>query len=429
MYQYGSNDDYDQDFDEDKDIVDVDDSSEVKQQNKTSSHLKHEVGENRHNRNQLSYTKLNTPGGKTNYTNKSFHKTRHSSRSKGHLKNHSSHSYSYYGGENSIQSINGAETFLSRYTSNKSFEQNHLSVMSQVKADLEKSTRMRTKVNNDLDEVEQFQGLNAENQVLRKSLKNLNLYLTKFLETLKKNKLKKMHSLSYKYGSNGKLKKSRDEKIKISNLEADNYQKMLSNMTADYDRTKQRLFQVQDHNYVLNLRNEIKEAKHTIEQLKKNNKATKDEQFGQEKKLAKIIIRGSNDAMEQIQEGLKNLTVLNDKKHKLETIIEKQQNGEAIIEMNTKRFEQELHKLEEEAKAKGLSLKSYATESVLRPRNSHEVENLRKSVERHSLNAIHRKFFTKIFHQKEKLTKYIKDHNYSIEIHNSELQKLDENYT
>lgn len=78
--------------------------------------------------------------------------------------------------------------------------------------------------------------LNTENKLLRKSLRDLNAYLTKFLETLKENKLKKMHSLGYKYGSHGRLRKSRDEKIKFKMLEADNYERMIKNMSEEYER-------------------------------------------------------------------------------------------------------------------------------------------------------------------------------------------------
>jgi len=73
--------------------------------------------------------------------------------------------------------------------------------------------------------------------------------------------------MSYKYGQNGILKKSKDEKLKYKNLEANNYRKMMKNLKEEHEKVKMRVFQVQDHKYLLNLRREVKETKEYIAEI------------------------------------------------------------------------------------------------------------------------------------------------------------------
>lgn len=73
--------------------------------------------------------------------------------------------------------------------------------------------------------------------------------------------------MSYKYGQNGKMKKSRDEKLKNKRLEANNYSKMLKNLKEEHEKVKTRVFQVQDHKYLINLRKEVKETKEYIAEV------------------------------------------------------------------------------------------------------------------------------------------------------------------
>lgn len=92
-----------------------------------------------------------------------------------------------------------------------------------------------------------------------------------------------MHSMSYKYGSQGRLKKDVQEQTRLKNLEETNYQKMLANLSEEHTRTKERLTQVQDHKYVLSLRSQIQESKQIIEELRAANKRHRNSQFGNEK--------------------------------------------------------------------------------------------------------------------------------------------------
>lgn len=199
------------------------------------------------------------------------------------FKQNTSYSYSRYDGAKSVHSINGADTFLSRFSTKNNFDITHGKIMDTMHSNLAKSTHLRENLGEDLDEVQKFDLLNKENKVLRTSLRDVNDYLTKFLEMLKDNKLRKMHSMGYKYGSHGKLKKTKDELVKYRDQEAVNYSKMLKNMEEEHTRVKQRVFQVQDHKYVINLRAQVKESQKIIKELKDQNTFEKNRQFTKEK--------------------------------------------------------------------------------------------------------------------------------------------------
>ena len=73
--------------------------------------------------------------------------------------------------------------------------------------------------------------------------------------------------MSYKYGNHGKLKKSKDEKLRFQEQEGQNYTKMLKNLREEHQKIKNRVFQVQDHRYILNLKKEVKETKKKIKEM------------------------------------------------------------------------------------------------------------------------------------------------------------------
>ena len=75
-----------------------------------------------------------------------------------------------------------------------------------------------------------IKSLNQENKLLRSSLRIMNTYLSEFLEMLKDNRLKKVSSMGYKYGQNGRLKKTEDQQIKNLSFEETNYTKMLQKL-------------------------------------------------------------------------------------------------------------------------------------------------------------------------------------------------------
>lgn len=223
--------------------------------------------------------------------------------------------------------------------------------------------------------------------------------------------------MSYKYGNNGKLKQSRDEKIKCRNNEAVNYTKMIQNLTDEHNRIKQRLFKVQDHKYVLGLRDEIRETKEVIEELSKHNRRLKDDQYVNEKKMEQVMSKGMNDAMSDIQDKLKKLTVLHSIKYRKGKQLEFEEQNQARLEEGASMMSLRVKQLEDEVKSKGLSLSYQVTEDENDQGSKEYVLVNKKSIEQHSLNAIHRKFYTKIYEQRERLAQLIRNYNNAVETH------------
>ena len=172
------------------------------------------------------------------------------------LKHKLSHSQSRFD-KNSVSSINGADTFLSRFGKTNNFDSNFTFVISDIKAKIQKLEEIRSNINEAYDDNEKYGYLDQENKVLRKSLKRMNDYLTKFLKMVKEQKLKKAGSISYKYGSDGRLKQTTEQKIICKTLEQDNYKKMIGNLKDEHSRMKLRLTKVQDVKYILELKAEI----------------------------------------------------------------------------------------------------------------------------------------------------------------------------
>lgn len=119
------------------------------------------------------------------------------------------------------------------------------------------------------DEDEKYKYLLKENGIIRKGLREMNDFLSDFIDHLKEQKLKKIHSMGYKYGNHGKLKKTKEDKLEILTAEFKNYENMLANLTEEREKFSNRMSQVTDHKYVLALRQEVENTKEHITQMQK----------------------------------------------------------------------------------------------------------------------------------------------------------------
>lgn len=108
-----------------------------------------------------------------------------------------------------------------------------------------------------------------ENSTIRKGLKEMNEYLSQFIDHVKDQKLIKIHSMGYKYGNNGKLKQNREQKLEKLAAESENYKRMIRNLTDEHAKYKSRVDLVTDTKYVLALRQDVSDTKDYISQLQK----------------------------------------------------------------------------------------------------------------------------------------------------------------
>jgi len=116
---------------------------------------------------------------------------------------------------------------------------------------------------------QKYNYLMKENGIIRRGLREMNQFLSKFIEYVKDLKLKKLHGMEYKYGKSGKLKKNTHDKMKQLEAEAVNYDHMLGNMAEEHMKQANRMKLVTDYKYVLQLREEVRMSKEHIINLNK----------------------------------------------------------------------------------------------------------------------------------------------------------------
>lgn len=75
--------------------------------------------------------------------------------------------------------------------------------------------------------------------------------------------------MGYKYGNNGKLKKTREEKIQKLEAESHNYKNMIANLREEHAKHKFRVQEVTDPKFILNLRQEVTDSYEQIEKLQR----------------------------------------------------------------------------------------------------------------------------------------------------------------
>lgn len=327
---------------------------------------------------------------------------------------------------NSVKSINGTDTFLSRFGKTNSFDSNFTFVIDDIKAKIQKIDELKQNIDQSNDDSQKYTYLDSENKLLRKSLLQMNEYLNKFLIVVKEQKLRKTGSMSYKYGSDGRLKQSREQKIICKDLEQDNYKKMISNLHNEHSRLKQRLDKVQDIKYIRQLKTDINKSKNIIKKLTDHNRGIEVYQVNKEKKLEEVIKRGKNDAMNEVSKLITQLTVLQERNFKLDKEIEFQNKNEIEIDDNTEKTIAKLGHAESDARKLEIDIKNPENES-LTSYNPEAIIIRKKKVEKHSINAISRKFHAKILIQKERLDRVISKYNTNLKTHKEVIESVDPN--
>ena len=138
-----------------------------------------------------------------------------------------------------------------------------------------------------------------------------------------------------------------------------------------------------------------------------------DEQFQRERKMEQVIEYGATDAMKEIQEGLKQMIVLNKRKKQLDAQIEFQAKTEADLDYHSLEIKQKLSALEDKARQLGLNPEKLEEPDLisLHLKDPKIVELKKKKIEKNALMAIHKKFYGKIKDQKEILEQKLAQHN------------------
>mmetsp|Transcript_29533 Transcript_29533/g.26115 ORF Transcript_29533/g.26115 Transcript_29533/m.26115 type:complete len:401 (-) Transcript_29533:59-1261(-) len=253
----------------------------------------------------------------------------------------------------------------------------------------------------------------------------MNEYLSKFLLAAKEHKQKTQSALSYKYGSRGQLHKTKEEKLKNHSYESANYSKLIKNLKEEHENLKQRVFIVQDHKYIINLKREVKDTKKLIKEFTTQNTKLKNTQFGKDRKLNQVIKRGKNDAINEVSGFLKDLVVFEERNQKYDNQIEFQNKTEIEIDEETVNAKIRVEEIEQQCKDEGILDKDPQQEMNSFIYSPEKINIMKKKIEKHSLDAIHRKFYTKILKQKERLNQDLSSHHDSLTFHNTTLNSED----
>lgn len=128
--------------------------------------------------------------------------------------------------------------------------------------------------------------------------------------------------------------------------------------------------------------------------------------------MEQVIEHGETDAMHQIQECLKDMIVINKRSKECDEKLKFQDDTDKFLDNTTKELEKKILKLELEVKSKGLSL-DQLEEDILSLQLSDPtfIEVKKKKVEKHAINAIHKKFYTKFKDQKAAIEDILIHHN------------------
>ncbi|CAI2360898.1 unnamed protein product [Moneuplotes crassus] len=364
--------------------------------------------------------------GGTGMNRQHFIKGRRSSKiSMMNAKHKTSLSLSRFTGNQSLSGLRGKfgrnKSLLNYKDSKQDFDTKHKHTMAEIISSVTKCLKIREAVEDQYINEDKLKLLNKENKVLRTNVKKLNEYLSSFLTHVKEFKQKTHSSMSYKYGSHGKLKKNRDEKLKAQDQETQNYSKMLKNLREEHLKTKNRVFQVQDPRYILNLKKEVKKTKEKIREMTSENTNLKAQEFSTNKKLDQVLHQGKNDAMNKISQLLKDLMALEERKSKYDKKIEFQIKTEIDIDEEIQNSKARANEIEQKARQEGLLDQKDDQYSPLY--SPERVKAMKQKIEKHSLSAIHRKFFTKIIKQKKKLQGILSNYNDNVIMHRTMLSK------
>ena len=125
-----------------------------------------------------------------------------------------------------------------------------------AKETLKETKKLREKSEKMSDEWDQLIILNQESNLLKDTLKILNAGLTRYIEAMKDYKRKKEGKRKY-----GIEDLPEEYLLKVGIAEDEACQKLISNLTNEYQKLKHRLQVVGDLTYSINLRKQIMEKK------------------------------------------------------------------------------------------------------------------------------------------------------------------------
>lgn len=210
---------------------------------------------------------------------------------------------------------------------------------------------------------------------------------------------------------------SKQEKLKSKASEKKTYEQITQNMRNEHNRLKKRLEIVGDPGYSLQLRKKIIDIKEQIHQLEDEKRKLTNEKFVRERKMNKVIMAGQPDAMQEIQDRVRENTVLFDRIQKLNKKIDFQYKTKKEADVKLEEIKQKLTKQEELAQKYDLNLEEiYAKEEETANDISSDpaVYDRKEAVIQQAIKTNQQMYFKKFEELKLKLEKILTEKNDSL---------------
>lgn len=145
---------------------------------------------------------------------------------------------------------------------------------------------------------------------------------------------------------------------------------------VEHQRLQKRLEQVANPTYMIDLRNQIKEADNTIHRLKREKKDLEVEQFRRERKMDKIIDPyGQPDQMRGVNDAQKELELISQKLNRLRAKKQKLADSKLSQDSQMKNLKEKLDKIMAKAKEYGIDDDIKKEERKMRDTSQGSVKN------------------------------------------------------
>ena len=112
-------------------------------------------------------------------------------------------------------------------------------------------------------------------------------------------------------------------KVKAREKEIQNTDKAIANLVREHQRVKKRLQEVQSPEFLMNLKQNIRNAEKEMKEYEKMLQQLRVEQVRREKRLDKIIERNEPETMKQINDSTSRVAYLTEKVTELRVEVEK----------------------------------------------------------------------------------------------------------
>ena len=188
-------------------------------------------------------------------------------------------------------------------------------------------------------------------------------------------------------------------------------------MKNEHNRLKKRLEIVGDPGYSLQLRKKIMDIKEQIHQLEEEKRRLTNEKFVRERKMNKVIMAGQPSVMQEIQDRVKENTVLFDRIQKVNKKIDFQQKTKLEADAKLAEIKEKLAKQEELVQKHGLNLEEiYANEENASEHISSDplVYDRKETVIQQALKVNQQMYFKKLEELKQKLEGILTEKNDSL---------------